>query len=161
MFTLEQMAAHFMAASERCDAELAGVVGTVVMRAAVLSRDYIGHQQDIWAPLSTATVEGFRHINGRWIPGKRELGYGGAESPLLREGDLRDSIDIDVTALVGVVGSGSKIGLYQELGTPNAEYPIPSSPPRSFLAKGLQASVASSLEELTEVVVTSLLVPIP
>jgi hypothetical protein len=157
-YSLEEMAAHFQSAAVRCEPELAAVVSTVVETAAVLARGYIGHPHEDWAPLSDATVFGFRHRNGRYIMGKEELGFGGAESPLLRRGDLRESIGAEADGLIGEVGSSSKIALWQELGTPNAEYPIPSSPPRSFLAKSL-IEAAEGLEALIGPVIISLLVP--
>ena len=48
-------------------------------------------------------------------------------SPLLRKGDLRDSIGHKVEYPVAVVGSDDEVALYQELGTATI-------PPRSFLA---------------------------
>jgi hypothetical protein len=157
-FTLEEMAEHFQGAAVRCEEELSGVVASVVETAAVRARSYIGHTQADWAPLSGATVFGFRHPRAGWIPGKLELGFGGSESPLERGGELRESIGAEADGLIGEVGSTSKIGLYQEIGTPNAEYPIPSSPPRSFLAKALIEATAE-LEILFEPVIISLLVP--
>lgn len=85
----------------------------------------IGHYQDAagplaaWAPLAEATKAD-----------RTRKGYP-ADEPLLREGDLRDSIEIAVSdpgaALTeGAVGSNSDIAVYQELGTSRI-------PPRSFL----------------------------
>jgi phage gpG-like protein len=48
------------------------------------------------------------------------------DEPLLREGDLRESIHHDVAGLEAVIGSDSDIALYQELGTAHI-------PPRPFL----------------------------
>jgi|SRR5580700_6092350 hypothetical protein len=155
MITIAEAAAFFMASAARCEAELAVVVTTVVETAAVLARDYIGREHDDWAPLSTATTEGFRHELGFWIPGKIELGYGGAESPLLRTGDLRDSVGFQGDGLYGIVGSDSKVALYQELGTVGARYPIP---PRPIFAKAL-IEAAAGAEILAEDVIVSLLVP--
>lgn len=158
MFTFEQVAQYYRASAARCEAEMATVVLTVVERGAVLARSFIGQEQEGWAPLSSATVDGFRHHLGFWVMGKADLGYGGAESPLMREGDLQRSISAEADGLVGIVGSDSKIGLYQELGTPNADYPIPSSPPRSFLAKGLMEA-ETGVEELVGLAAVSLLLP--
>ena len=47
---------------------------------------------------------------------KSKLGYP-ANSPLLRDGTLRDSISNEVQALEAVIGSTSDVMVYQELGT--------------------------------------------
>ncbi len=86
----------------------------------------IGHEIDRWPPLADRTVAE-----------KQRLGYVGQISPtdpLLRTGDMRESIkpDAELTAygVEGVVGSGSKIALYQEMGTSRI-------PPRPFLAEAM------------------------
>jgi HK97 gp10 family phage protein len=56
---------------------------------------------------------------------KARLGYP-ADAPLLREGDLRDSISHEVTGLDAVVGSTSPIAPFQEFGTSKM-------PPRPFI----------------------------
>ncbi len=155
MLTFAEAGAFYIAAAERILPELEGLVGTVVMRAAVRARGYIGHQQDGWDDLSTATTEGFRHESGRWIPGKIALGYGGAESPLLRTGQMEQSIEFDVDGLVGTVGSSDRTMLYQEMGTPFARYPIP---PRPVLARGLMEA-CGEVELLAEEVCLRTLVP--
>lgn len=157
MITLGQAAMHFERAAGRCEAELEAVVGVVVERAADLARGYIGHEQDGWKPLSTATVYGFynelRHF--RWQPGKLELGYGGFESPELRTGQLTQSIGSDVDGLTGVVGSTDKVAVFQELGTSGARYEVP---PRPFLMRGLVEATAG-VDDLAAEVAVSLLVP--
>lgn len=159
MINLFQAAEFFRASAARCEAELSLVVVEVIEDAAARARGYIGQPQSgwpmAWAPLSGGTVEGFRHRNGRWIPGKQELGYGGYERPLLRDGDMRDSIEVNATGLFGEVGSDSKVALWQEIGTPGAEYPIP---PRPFLAKGMM-DASYRIEELAGSVALDLLVP--
>lgn len=55
--------------------------------------------------------------------------------PLLREGDLRDSIEHDAGPFEAVVGSDDRVAVYQELGTEaqrQGQGP-PGIPPRSFL----------------------------
>lgn len=155
MFTLAEVGAFYLRAAARAEPELAAVVVAVVETAAVLARGYIGHEHDDWTPLSSATVDGFRHEAGFWVVGKQDLGYGGAESPLLRAGELRDSVECEADGLVGCVGSDSKIALYQEMGTPNARYPIP---PRPIFAKSI-IEAAAGLDLLVEPVIISLLVP--
>lgn len=88
------------------------------------ARRLIGHSVDSegpfppWPPLAAAT--------------QRERVHEGlpADTPLLRDGALRDSIAIAVDTIggktEGVVGSDSTIAVFQELGTDRI-------PPRSFL----------------------------
>lgn len=59
--------------------------------------------------------------------------------PLLREGDLRDSISHYVGFEDGYVGSPSKIALYQELGTSSGTWGGNGIPPRSFLGGAARA----------------------
>lgn len=159
MITLTEAAAYYRASAERCEAELSTIVVTVIERAGELARGYIGQQQNgwpmAWSPLSSATVEGFRHRRGFWVPGKESLGYGGYDSPMLRTGNMRDSIETNVVELFGEVGSNDKKALFQEMGTPGADYPIP---PRPFLAKGLM-DASYQIEELAGEVAFDLLLP--
>lgn len=67
-----------------------------------------------WAPLAESTKA------GRTSAGFSE------DDPLLRTGDMRDTIEHKVVRSVGHVGSDSDIALYQELGTDRI-------PARSFL----------------------------
>lgn len=159
MLTIAEAASFFSSSAARVEAELSVVVEIVVADAARRARSFIGNLQTgwpmAWEPLSSGTIEGFRHRNGKWIPGKVELGYGGYESPLLRTGDMRDSIETNVIGTWGEVGSNQKKALYQEMGTPGAEYPIP---PRPFIAKGMM-DAAYEIEPLIREVCLSLLVP--
>lgn len=69
-----------------------------------------------WQPLAPSTVEE-----------KTKLGYAPPDNPLLREGDMRDSIEHTVVSPhEAQVGSNSDIAVYQELGTVTI-------PARSFL----------------------------
>lgn len=72
-----------------------------------------------WAPLAASTMEE-----------KTRLGYAPPDNPLLRTGELRDSISHEVDANVhggeAVIGSPSEVAVFQELGTRTI-------PPRSFL----------------------------
>lgn len=73
----------------------------------------VGPFQD-WAPLADSTEAQ-----------KAKLGYA-LDAPLLRKGDLRDSIEHEVENGVAVVGSKSDIAAYQEFGTATI-------PPRPFI----------------------------
>lgn len=69
--------------------------------------------------------------------------------PLLRTGELRDSIEVSREGGTAVIGSKSDIALWQECGTPDAKYPIPPRPflgPAAFASKNLiQAAAVPAL----------------
>jgi phage gpG-like protein len=83
-----------------------------------------------WKPLAEATVED--RIRKGYAP----------DEPLLRTGDLRDSIESEADGLSVTVGSDSKIGLYQEMGTSRG------IPPRPFLSLALVRNEAKIKERL-------------
>ncbi|TAL01842.1 MAG: hypothetical protein EPO08_09130 [Rhodospirillaceae bacterium] len=99
--------------------------------AAEIARDKIGEYQGAigsfpaWAPLATSTVEE-----------KTRLGYAPPDNPLLRTGELRDSIGTSVeravptASVVAIVGSTSPIARYQEIGTTYI-------PPRPFIGPAM------------------------
>lgn len=148
------------AAAEQPEAEKRGLddAGKVVEDAA---KSYIGHPQHAvgpfpaWAPLSEATEYGFWHpIAHMYIPGKvSDLGYP-PNTPLLRDGDLRDSIKHAVVGRAVHVGSDNPVALWQELGTPGAHYPIP---PRSFLARAMFVEGRKAVAAIAEGVFEPLL----
>lgn len=78
----------------------------------------VGHYQaeagpfEAWKPLAETTLEGWRGH-----PGKVDLGYSPPDNPLLREGDLRESIGHVVHSHEAAIGSSSDVAVYQELGT--------------------------------------------
>lgn len=69
---------------------------------------------DAWDTLADSTMAS-----------RSSAGYSENE-PLLRSGELRDSIQSEVVGLAAIVGTKSDIGLYQEVGTSNI-------PPRPFI----------------------------
>jgi HK97 gp10 family phage protein len=84
----------------------------------------IGKENPFWPGLAAST-----------LADKERQGYR-VPAPLLREGDLRDSIEWTAPIhegdqVVGYVGSASKIALYQELGTSKI-------PPRPFIGLAAQ-----------------------
>jgi phage gpG-like protein len=78
------------------------------------SKSLIGTYKENWPPLAESTKK------------DREAKGFAADEPLLRTGALRDSIKHSVSGNKGIIGSDSKIAVYQELGTSRI-------PPRSFL----------------------------
>lgn len=134
--------ATMMARAEReVPAAIHGALTVVMDSVAREARAYVGHELPEWAPLSKATLEGFTHPYGFYIPGKRELGYTGHVSgtdPLLRTGKTRASIEPSVGVNEGVVGSRSKIALFQEMGTHN---PLTGDiPPRPTMGLAMSRS---------------------
>lgn len=87
----------------------------------------IGHYQDAAGPLAE-----WAQLAPSTIAEKEALGYAPPDNPLLREGDLRDSIGhkvethFNLSGGEAAIGSDSDIAVYQELGTGHI-------PPRSFL----------------------------
>jgi hypothetical protein len=79
-----------------------------------------------WAPLSDATLYGGVSESGFHYPGKIELGYAPPDNPLLRTGEMRDSVEHRVDGSSAYIGSNSDVAVYQEIGTEKI-------PPRSFL----------------------------
>lgn len=81
----------------------------------------IGREHELWAPLADAT-----------IADKKSQGYP-TPKPLLRTGELRDSIEYTVAGLEGAVGSDDPIAIFHELGTSRM-------PQRSFLVSSAISS---------------------
>jgi HK97 gp10 family phage protein len=96
----------------------------------------VGPFQD-WAPLADSTEAE-----------KARLGYP-SDAPLLREGDLRDSIEHEVVGLEAVVGSKSDIAEYQEFGTDKI-------PPRPFIGPAAFKNKDKIQKILGEALVTGL-----
>lgn len=100
----------------------------------------IGEYQDstgpfnTWAPLAEATVAD-RVANG-FSP----------DEPLLRTGELRESIEVEAQGDKAVVGSRSDIAMYQELGTSKI-------PPRPFLGPAAYDSKLSIGEMAAKTVI--------
>lgn len=86
-----------------------------------------------WVPLAPGTVQD-----------KARLGYSPPDNPLLRTGDLRDSIEHTVESEErAVVGSDSDVAVWQELGTRTI-------PPRSFLGAAAVQEADRVAEALLE-----------
>ena len=105
-------------------------IGNIVAQDA---KHRIGEYQDeagqfpAWKDLAESTIQD-----------KESQGYA-VPAPLLRDGDMRDSIEFRCTADRVVIGSASKVALWQELGTsgPNAGPDGYHVPPRPFLGPAL------------------------
>lgn len=155
MMSFRQFAEHMERAAEMVPEAIAGVVVEVTALAEARAKEMIGTYQPGWEPLSEATLEGFHHEYGFFIPGKIELGYAPPDNPLLRTGGMRDSITSEADGNTGIIGSDDKVMLWQEMGTPDAIYPIP---PRPVLAKAMMDSVPD-IERLSGEAMVRLLTP--
>lgn len=128
MFTPTSFAAHLVGMMARMKAEEHHILERAAQIVEKEAKAEIGHLQGqagpfvAWAPLAESTIEGWRGH-----PGKAELGFSPPDyDPLLRSGDMRDSIEHVVIGDTAHVGSDSMVAVWQELGTVNV-------PPRSFL----------------------------
>lgn len=155
MLTLGEVGEFLRASAARAEGELEALVVETAAWAAVEARGYVGHLQPEWPALSDATIEGFTHAYGFYIKGKRELGFASPDfEPLLRTGQGQDSIEAIADGLTGGVVSDDPIMLYQEMGTPNARYPIP---PRPTMALAVKKAMPTLLDEMEQLAVSLLL----
>ena len=143
MMNLNELAEMLQRASVRVRPALEVDLAKIGELTATMAAEYIGHEMPQWPPLAPSTIEQ-----------KQKLGYVGrvsATDPLLRTGEMRDSIKVAVDGLVVVVGSTDKNALYQEIGTSRM-------PPRPFLALAASHSLEYAAERLGETA-TVLLTP--
>lgn len=88
-----------------------------------------------WAPLADTTLYGWK-----WFPGKVDLGYSPPDNPLVREGELRDSISHEVSGLEAYIGSPDERMPYHEFGTANMP-PRPVLGPAGYKSKEVIAKL--------------------
>lgn len=154
MISFKQFAAHLERSIAHAEPMLTIGLAKVGELTQTMAVEYIGHEMMQWAPLSDATMHGFHHPYGFYIPGKVELGYTGHVSetdPLLRTGAMRDSIHFAIEGLTLIVGSTSQIAKFQELGTVN--HLTGNIPPRPFIATASLASLEHYREVFGEIAV--------
>lgn len=117
---LNMFAREMSHASARIATELEVVFRVIVKEIKETAKEEIGVYQpavgpfDAWAPLATSTKA------DRVRQGYTE------DDPLLRSGELRNSIESEVVGLAAIVGTKSQIGFWQEIGTDRI-------PPRPFI----------------------------
>lgn len=117
---LEQFAREMSSASASIATGLEAGFRVIVKEIEETAKEEIGVYQpaygpfDAWAPLAESTKAD-----------RVRLGYS-EDEPLLRSGELRDSIQSEVVGLAAIVGTKSEIGLLQEVGTSYL-------PPRPFI----------------------------
>lgn len=117
---LEQFARELSSASASIATGLEVSFRVIVKEIEETAKEEIGVYQpaygpfDAWAPLAESTKA------DRVRKGYTE------DDPLLRSGEIRDSIQSEVVGLAAIVGTKSEIGFWQEVGTSHI-------PPRPFI----------------------------
>lgn len=130
MMSFELFAKKMTEAAANVKPALMEAAADIALIQHTLAYGYIGQELPIWPALADSTVAE-----------KERLGYFGQVSetdPLLRDGDMRESIEAAVVPDLGsvfiVLGSDSLVALYQEMGTSTI-------PPRPFLSTATAASI--------------------
>ncbi|WP_298291426.1 hypothetical protein [Thiomonas sp.] len=118
-------------ASEALPAAYTAAMATGAQIVAEDARERIGSYQDGWPHLAPSTVAEKTRLGYAGVP--LEGGDGG-DNPLLRTGEMRDSIKTEATPRGFIVGSTDPVLGYQEFGTRTI-------PPRPVLGPALQHSL--------------------
>lgn len=132
---LEQFARELSSASASIATGLETSFRVIVKEIEETAKEEIGVYQpaygpfDAWAPLAESTKA------DRVRSGYTE------DEPLLRSGELRDSIESEVFGLAAIVGTKSQIGFWQEVGTD-------SIPPRPFIGPAYVRKIDPLLEAI-------------
>ncbi len=142
MLTLRQTAEHFRRAEFDLRFALEREVRLAMEAAAETAKGFIGQEMPGWDPLAPPT-----------IADKTRKGYP-TPAPLLRTGELRESIGAEAEAVPGgvdgVVGSTSRHASFHEIGSSR-------EPPRPFLGPALMLAeqpLSTALGELAVRVLT-------
>ncbi|TPV31074.1 hypothetical protein [Pantoea anthophila] len=132
---LEQFAREMSSASASIATGLEVSFRVIVKEIEETAKEEIGVYQpaygpfDAWAPLAESTKAD-----------RVRRGYS-EDEPLLRSGELRDSIESEVVGLAAVVGTKSLIGLWQEVGTD-------CIPPRPFIGPSYMRKIDPLMESI-------------
>ena len=131
MLSCKQMAEKLTASARRGENSLVVPTEALLGELQTMAKGFIGYYQDGWAPLAPYTVAD-----------KEKKGFAPPDNPLLRTGEMHDSITFEVEMprfglVEGVLGSDSKIALDQEMGVVRKKGSIP---PRPFLGLAMSRS---------------------
>lgn len=110
--SLGALAKHFENVATRLPSYEHVMLLEIGHRTAEHAKGKIGNYQPGWPPLAETTLQGF----GRF-PGKIQLGYAPPDNPLLRTGQMRDSIGSSVETPSVEVGARDHKAIFHELGT--------------------------------------------
>ncbi len=127
--TPEQAAFALLTAAQNMGDVLSGTMGEAAALVRDTAKAKIGVQQPDWAPLAQSTED--RKAQGGYPTG----------APLLREGDLKESIFAYTEGLDGYVGSNDEAAAAQEYGTPTI-------PPRPFIS----TSIYENTDAITDLI---------
>ncbi|MGC1030908.1 phage virion morphogenesis protein [Pantoea agglomerans] len=136
---LEQFARELSSASASIATGLEVSFRVIVKEIEETAKEEIGVYQpaygpfDAWAPLAESTKAD-----------RVRRGYSDDE-PLLRSGELRESIQSEVVGLAAIVGTKSEIGLWQEVGTERI-------PPRPFIGPAYIRRIGPLMEASREAI---------
>jgi len=134
---LEQFARELSSASASIATGLEAGFRVIVKEIEETAKEEIGVYQpaygpfDAWAPLAESTKAD-----------RVRQGYS-EDEPLLRSGELRDSIQSEVVGLAAIVGTKSEIGLWQEVGTDRI-------PPRPFIGPAYLRKIDPLMEAIEQ-----------
>lgn len=132
---LEQFARELSSASASIATGLEEGFRVIVKEIEETAKEEIGVYQpaygpfDAWVPLAESTKAD-----------RVRQGYS-EDEPLLRSGELRDSIGSEVVGMAAIVGTKSEIGLWQEVGTAHI-------PPRPFIGPAYLRKIDSLTESI-------------
>ncbi|MGE1069479.1 hypothetical protein [Pantoea agglomerans] len=139
---LEQFARELSSSSARIATGLESSFRVIVKEIEETAKEEIGVYQpaygpfDAWAPLAESTkADRIRQSYSE-------------DEPLLRSGELRESIQSEVVGLAAIVGTKSKIGLWQEVGTKHI-------PPRPFIGPAYVRKIDPLMEAIGVVISSS------
>jgi hypothetical protein len=137
MITLGELETRLSAAVKEIHPRLEIGLAKVGTLAHTLAAEYIGHEMPTWPPLAKSTIRD-KAAKGFAVP-----------APLLRTGDMRDSIstELDAPELAVAVGSHEMKAVWQEMGTSRG------IPPRSFLGLGMTNSMPYAADVFGEIAV--------
>ena len=123
--TLDELAAMLAESAREARPRLEADLAKIGEITKIAARELIGHEHPEWPPLAPATIEDKEH-KGFGVP-----------DPLLRTGEMRDSIEMEIepAELEVAIGSTMKIAAYQEIGTTKI-------PPRPFLGLAAEHALA-------------------
>jgi HK97 gp10 family phage protein len=134
LFSLAEGAAHFKHLAHDWPKATEAAVSVAAQIVAAKAKSYIGTYQQPWPQLTASTQED-----------RVKHGFA-ANEPLLRTGELRDSIEWKVVSQVEAhVGSNNQKAVWQELGTRTI-------PPRPFLGPAVHQNEALIKRAVKQVV---------
>lgn len=136
---LKQFAREMSSASASIATGLETSFRVIVKEIEETAKEEIGVYQpaygpfDAWVPLAESTKAD-----------RVRLGYS-EDDPLLRSGELRDSIESEIVGLAAIVGTKSEIGLWQEVGTGHI-------PPRPFIGPAYVRKIDPLMESISRAI---------